>query len=265
MKIWYQSASRYRYHSSRDEYGKALEEQCRRAARPDTEVYVTGVPESVPGFEKYKSLFYYHVSQFINNYLKAEKEGYDAIAIGCSLDGGLAEAREMLSIPVVGIAQANFHMAAMLGELFAVVTTEPYIAEKYRQMIVGYGLSHKHLRNYVFNVPEGEVIKALNDPEPIAKKFQSAAEQAVADGASVIIPVPAPIFQAFYRANGPMNIGGAIILDPVAVLVKTAEMLVDLKKVGMEVSRKPGIFASPGKELLQQTFTTYAKVFKIER
>ena len=61
--------------------------------------------------------------------LKAQNEGYDAVVIGNSLDVGLEEGREMLSIPIVGIAHANFHMAAMLGELFAIVTCEAKLLE----------------------------------------------------------------------------------------------------------------------------------------
>ena len=49
---------------------------------------------------------YYHANQSLNNMLKAEKEGYDACIIGCSLDVGMDVIREMLSIPVVAIGHA---------------------------------------------------------------------------------------------------------------------------------------------------------------
>jgi len=265
MKIWYQSATRYRYDPSQDEFGKTLEEQCRRALRPETEVYVTGVPERVEEWRFFKSLMYYHSSQFINNMLRAEKEGYDAFVIGCSFDTGLEPGRELLSIPVIGITQASLHLAAMLGELFAIVTCESHLAERYRQMIRCYGLESKHLQgNYVFPASESELIRAPKEPKPLVKKFKAAAEKAVADGASVIIPVPATIYQLFYRTGGLTNIDGALILDPVAAAMKMAEMLVDLKKVGIEVSRKLGVYGSPGKELLKKASETYAKVFKID-
>lgn len=80
----------------------------------------------------------------------------------------------------------------------------------------------------------------------------------------MIIPVPATIYQLFYRTGGLTNIDGALILDLVAVAVKAAEMLADLRKIGVEVSRKLGVYGSPGKELLKKTFKTYAKVFKID-
>lgn len=265
MKIWYQTATTYRYDLLWEEYGKNLEEQCKRVLRPDTELYVTGVPVAAPEPEKYKSTMYFHQSQFIKNMLRAEQEGYDAYVMGSSYDQLLEEGREMLSIPVVGIMQTNVYLAAMLGELFAIVTSEPFIAERYRQMIIRYGLQQKHLRGpYVFQISEAEMVKALKEPEPVAKKFKAVAQKAVGDGASVLIPVPAFVSQLFYETERLTNVDGATILDPVAVVVKIAEMLVDLKKIGIEVSRTLQVYGSPGKELLKKTFETYAEVFKID-
>jgi len=266
MKIWYQTMSTYRYDPVFDTYGKLLAEQCKRALRPDTEVYVTGVPVVMPEIDRYKSIMTYHSSQMLNHMLRAEKEGYDAFVIGCSFDVGMDEGREMLSMPVVGIAHSNIYMAGMLGEQFAIVTCEPYIAERYRQMITRYGLQSKHLRGpYVFPITEWELAEALNkDPKPVADKFIEVAKKAVADGASVIIPVPAFINQLFYKAGGLTNLDGATVLDPVAVAAKVAETLADLKKIGIEVSRTLQVYGCPGPELLKKTFDTYAPVFKID-
>ena len=265
MKIWYQTASTYRYDPSRELYGTSLEEQCRQVVRPDTEVYVAGVPASQMGIDRFKSIMYFHSSQIINHILRAEKEGYDAVVIGNSFDVGFEEAREMLSIPVVSIAHANFHMAAMLGELFTVLTCQYHIAERYRQLVRRYGLDDKFLKGvYVYEIPEIDLVRGCSEPEKVTAEFRIVAERAVADGASVIIPIPAPIYQLFQRTGGMNNISGATILDPVTVSLKTAEMMVDLKRNGIEVSRKPGVYGSPGKDLLQQALKTYTPVFKIE-
>lgn len=265
MKIWYQTMSPYRYDPDFDEYGKTIEEQCRRASRPGTEVYVEGVSVFMPEIDRFKSLMYYHTSQTVNQMLKAEKEGYDAFINGCSFDTAVDEGREMLSIPVVGIAHTNLHIAAMLGELFTIVTCEPYIAERYRQLIVRYGLQSKYLQgNYVFPIIEPDIARALKEPGPLAEKFKAVAEKAVADGASVIIPIPVHISQLFYKIGGLTNLNGALVLDPIAVAVKFAEMLVDLKKLGIEFSKTFQVYASPGRDLLMKAREMYAKVFKIE-
>ncbi len=132
-------------------------------------------------------------------------------------------------------------------------------------MIIRYGLQSKHLRgNYFFPITGAELAEALKNPEPVAEKFKAVARKAVADGASVIIPVPGYISGLFHKTGGLTNLDGALVLDPVAVVVKVAEMLVDFKKVGIEVSRKLQVYGSPGKTLLKKTFETYRSVFKIE-
>lgn len=266
MKIWYQTMTTYRYNPLWDKYGKSMEEQCRRAARPDTEIYVTGVPASVHEVDQYKSLMLYnYAGQGLNNMLRAEREGYDAVVNVCSFDPGLDEAREMLNIPVVGITQTSLYMAAILGELFAIVTCEPYLYERYRQLIVRYGLQQKFLRgNYIFPITEVELAKAIEEPEPIAVKVKAIAEKAVADGASVVIPLPVLLSQVLYKTGCPTYLNGALVLDPIAVATKFAEFLVDLKKIGIGVSRTLQVYGSPGKELLKKAFETFSPVFKIE-
>lgn len=264
MKIWYQTSSTYRYEPLFEDYGKLLEKQCQKAARPGTEVYVTGVPVLVKGQDRYKILRYYQVSQIFNNMLKAEKQGYDAFIIGDTLDFGWEEGRGLLSIPVLGISHTSYYLAAMLGELFAIVTTDDYFCEQYRQQVEHYGLRDKYLRgNYYFPVAIDEMALAMKNPQPMADKFKAVAERAVADGASVIIPAPGLLAPLIYE-TGLNRVAGAPILDPVSVAVKFAEMLADLKKIGIEASRKTGVYGSPGRELLNEAMGKYSKVFRIE-
>ena len=53
----------------------------------------------------------------------AEGEGADAIAIACFDDTGLEELRSARAIPVIGIGQAAFHLAALRAGGFTVLTT----------------------------------------------------------------------------------------------------------------------------------------------
>lgn len=54
---------------------------------------------------------------------KATDAGAKAIIIGCFDDTGLDAARDIASCPVIGIGQAAYHMAALSGGRFSVVTT----------------------------------------------------------------------------------------------------------------------------------------------
>jgi len=70
--------------------------------------------------------------------LQAEAEGFDAVAMGCLMEPGVAAAREMLRIPVIGEAQAAMHVAALLARKFSFVgpnggesTAELELARRY--------------------------------------------------------------------------------------------------------------------------------------
>ena len=54
---------------------------------------------------------------------KASDQGASAIIIGCFDDTALDAARDLADCPVIGIGQAAYHLAAIAGGQFSVVTT----------------------------------------------------------------------------------------------------------------------------------------------
>ncbi len=265
MKIWYQSSCQYRYDPYWDNYGKSLEAQCKAVARPGTEVYVAGTRFEMTEIEFFRYIHHFHSLQLLNNYLKAEKEGYDAVLIGCTFDTALAEAREMLSIPVVGMFQTGCHMAAMLGRKFAVVTSSEPFAEHFSEMVDSYGLQGRFQGAYVWQATVPEMHSLVSNPGSIIGKIKAAAKRAIADGASVIIPVSGlTMVLAHDSGLTKTGIDGVPVLDMVGIGVKTAEALVDLKEVGVTASRKLQVYGSPSREFLKKSLDAYAKVTKIE-
>ncbi len=72
---------------------------------------------------------------------RAEAAGADAAVIACFDDPGLAEARAIARIPVLGIGEAAFHAAMMLGQRFSVVTTMPVAIPIIEENLTRYGIS----------------------------------------------------------------------------------------------------------------------------
>jgi allantoin racemase len=72
---------------------------------------------------------------------RAVKAGADGIIIGCFDDTALAEAARRAPCPVIGIGQAAFHLCALRGWRFGVVTTLPVSVPVIEANIVAYGLS----------------------------------------------------------------------------------------------------------------------------
>lgn len=69
-----------------------------------------------------------------------EDEGFDAVIVGCFGDPGLDAARELVSIPVIGPAQASACLAAQLGDRFAILTVVEEVVPSLRRLMRAYGL-----------------------------------------------------------------------------------------------------------------------------
>lgn len=74
---------------------------------------------------------------------KACDAGARAIIIGCSDDTGLPEARALATCPVIGIGQAGYHLATMMGPRFSVVTTLAVSAPILAENVAAYGLGDR--------------------------------------------------------------------------------------------------------------------------
>jgi allantoin racemase len=71
----------------------------------------------------------------------AATNGADAIIIACFDDPALDAARASVSIPVLGIGEAGFHAAMMLGGRFSVVTTLPVAIPILEENLAHYGMA----------------------------------------------------------------------------------------------------------------------------
>ena len=72
---------------------------------------------------------------------QASDAGARVIIIGCFDDTGLEPAREIARCPVIGIGQAAYHMAALAGPRFSVVTTLRVSVPVLEQNIQRYGFA----------------------------------------------------------------------------------------------------------------------------
>jgi Asp/Glu/hydantoin racemase len=154
-------------------------------------------------------------------------------------------------------------MAMTMGRLFAVVTSSPAFTEVFGEQVERYGVASRYLRGpYIVHASEEEIATSLVEPKALIGKFKDAAAKAVADGASVIIPAPALLATLANRA-GLTEIDDALVLDTVSVAVKTAEMLVGLRRAGVGPSRRIGVYGKPDRVLEEQSMARIESVFAI--
>ena len=85
--------------------------------------------------------------------------------------------------------------------------------------------------------------KMYADPKTYIDRFAAAAREAIGRGATMLMVAGNPL-NMFLIDQGVRDIDGVPILDCCTAAVKTAEMLVDLQRLGIRRSGK-GLFAAP--------------------
>ncbi len=109
---------------------------------------------------------------------KASDDGAAAIIIGCFDDTALDAARKTASCPVMGIGQAAYHLAAVAGGKFSVVTTLPVSVPILEANIRAYGLGGLLSKVRASDVP---VLALEQDPNAATNQVLSEIQKAVRD------------------------------------------------------------------------------------
>jgi len=73
--------------------------------------------------------------------LADHRGSYDAAVIACFGDPGLDAAKELLDVPVLGISEAAFHAACMLGRRFGVVSFTAALRPMFEECLAHHGLT----------------------------------------------------------------------------------------------------------------------------
>ncbi|WP_454851400.1 aspartate/glutamate racemase family protein [Promicromonospora soli] len=109
----------------------------------------------------------------------------DGYVVACFGDPGLDAARELTAGPVIGIAEAAMHVAALSGRTFAVVTTLSRTLGRAHDLVRRYGFEDACVAMYAAEVPVLELEDAGSEArERIAELCERAVRD---DGADTIV------------------------------------------------------------------------------
>lgn len=237
MKIWYQSYTAMGYDPSWKQYEDDLKDYARKVARPDTVVAVHGVEKMIQKMVDSDYMQYLHVSQVIEKALQAEREGYDAFCIGGTLDLGHNYLREVLDIPVAFIAESSFYNALLLARKFGIIGMNERILHRQMDLVRFHGLEGRSVPGVSLGHTLPEIIQlSEKDPQKVIEMFKTASRELISRGAGAIIPGFGAM-SAFFGRHNVHEVDGIPIVDIVAVVIKTTEMLVDMKKLGVQRAR----------------------------
>jgi allantoin racemase len=161
---------------------------------------------------------------------------HDAVVIACFGDPGLDAAREATSAPVLGVAEAAFHAAAMLATGFSIVTTLTRTCVIAERLVHRYGFTAQCRGIHGTDIP---VLDLETCGEPTVARIEQAAREALERDRSGAIVLGcagmAPLCRQLQQRLG------VPVIDGVAVAVRFAHALAAL---GLGTSKR-GDYAAP--------------------
>lgn len=191
------------------------------------DAYPAVIPEGVVRFGAVETFF---STYFSRQARAAEKAGYDAFVIATSQDPGLREARALTGIPVLGYGETAYHFAAMSGQRFAIIGFIPELAEPLLENVSAAGLAHR-FAGFEYLTDGADVVRQALSGEPASflKAFAISAKRAIAKGAQVLLPGEGLPNEILWHEQI-TEIDGVTIMDADGLLLKAAELMVDLRR-----------------------------------
>lgn len=177
-----------------------------------------------------------------------ERDRADAYVIACFGDPGLLAARELTRAPVIGIAEAAFHLATMIATRFSVVTTLGRTSIIAEHLLAQYGFAHHCRRVRAAEIP---VLDLEHDADAALRRIVEESRRAKAeDGIGAIVlgcGGMADLTETIAEAVG------LPVVEGVTAAVKLAETLVALR---LHTS-KHGDLAFPRPKAFTGTFAQF--------
>ena len=228
-------------------YGRLYEESLARhlkaVARQGTGLQAFGIDGTPHGKDRYRASFQIVTRLMIKSALRAEREGFDAVAVINTFDHGYYELRELLDIPVVFISECSMYLACQLAPTFAWVTHNAAMQLHTAELAKRYGVASRMVPGAVLGLTYEDFPQLYEKPGVYIDRFADAARETIARGATCLMVAGNPL-NMFLIDQGVREVDGVPILDCCTAAIKTAEMLVDLHKLGVRRSAK-GLFAAP--------------------
>jgi allantoin racemase len=218
----------------------------RAAAAAGTEIIAVNPPDGPVSIEGYYDEAF-SVPGLLAEIAKGESTGVSAHIIACFDDTGLEAARSFASAPVIGIGEAAFHLASLLGHRFSVITTLSRSIAAIENNLLKYGLAGRCARVRACEVP----VLSLHDPASnasalIGSEIELAKRE---DSAEVIVLGCAGMAELAARLS---EQHGLPVVDGVASAVKLAEALGALRLT----TSKIGAYAAPGPKAYLGSFAS---------
>jgi allantoin racemase len=172
------------------------------------------------------------VGEIVQTIERAASSGPDAFLVWGGLDPGVAAARERVTVPVIGVAQATYAVAAQLGMRLGLVVYEAAIVDAIWEGARACGVDRLIASVRSIDVPMPELTpRRAHVRERIVEQARAALAE---DGAAAIYVNGMSMLPSAMSAEELASHIGAPVLDPLLIGVRTAEMVADAARVGRD-------------------------------
>jgi len=259
MKIACQLPTRMPRSGVNSAYYDLLEKNYNLVKNSDTEVIVRDTPTGFSGGGMdWTGLRLINEVEILKSVLAAEKEGFDGVSIACFFDPALGPARQLLNIPVTGLAESAMHLACLMGGKFAIIVAEILHVPAMEEEIAKYHMESQAIRRKPVRAlpvsdkgydPEKIPNYFSGDYSPIVESLYPLARGCIEDGADVLI-VGCGLISPILTQAGITDIDNAAIIDPLLASLKLTEALIALHQGNLPyISRKSFYSAVPSKDI----------------
>lgn len=263
MRLWYQSLTRPEAWPA---YSATLRRMLESAADPGTEIAIHGIRNRGGIGDQYRSLEFIETIEVLENVQRAEAEGFDAILLGNIADPGLRAAREMVSIPVLGLCESALFTACQMGATVGLVVSNDKHHGKIVENVTLYGLTTRVSAIERMQVDRLVDLDAAFSPGPVRQRildqFMDAATRCVERGAEVVIPAVG-VAMVLLADAGIVDAGrGAPVLNGSIALLKAGETAVKMHRLmGGRYASRRGAYAQPPPGQIAELRAAYGSIF----
>src|SRR5437763_7306523 len=191
----------------------------------------------------------------IKNAVEAERQGFAAMVINHFQDAGLAEAKSVVDIPVLGLGETTLFHACTLGRKLGLVTINPIFIPWHEDQVSRYGIQQRVVGVRAVQATVADFIESFASEDAkrkLAPKWQRECRILLDAGADVIVPAGGLPMMLFGSERG-ANIDGAPIVNGVTLVAKTAELAVRLRETaGMAAVSRRSNYAKPPATALRE-------------
>jgi Asp/Glu/hydantoin racemase len=247
-KIWFQGATD-RVHMA--PYIAKVEAHLKAILEPDFSATFNST--SPPATTTHAITEFRIARALIKNAVEAERQGFAAMVINHFQDAGLAEAKSVVDIPVLGLGETTLFHACTLGRKLGLVTINPIFIPWHEDQVIRYGLQSRVVGVRAVQATVADFIDSFASEDAkkkLAPKWERECRILLDAGADVIVPAGGLPMMLFGAERG-ANIDGAPIVNGITLVAKSAELAIKLRETaGMAaVSRRSNFVRPPEKAL----------------